>query len=128
MEAARWVARAEIDLRVTDAIAMLEPPLLVSAAFHLQQAAEKLLKAVLVRRQQTVPYIHDLGRLLAVLGPVNGITQELALATTELSSWAVAGRYPDIETGPDPTAAEIAAARDSVGRLRTVILAALDEG
>ncbi len=47
----RWIARAEQDFGVADHLIAHDAPWLNAVAFHAQQAAEKLLKAVLVRHQ-----------------------------------------------------------------------------
>ena len=61
--------------------------------FHLQQCAEKLIKAVLSKRQINYPKIHDLETLLTILN-INDIDlkpdRNLLI---ELSDYAVEGRY-----------------------------------
>jgi HEPN domain-containing protein len=47
-EAARWLARADEDAVVAELALTRDPPLVNPAAFHCQQAAEKMLKALLV--------------------------------------------------------------------------------
>jgi HEPN domain-containing protein len=61
--------------------------------FHLQQSAEKLMKAVLSKNQIYYPKIHDLETLLNVLTENNidfHTNQELLF---ELNDYAVEGRY-----------------------------------
>ncbi|MBA4408399.1 MAG: hypothetical protein C0397_03125 [Odoribacter sp.] len=61
--------------------------------FHLQQSAEKLMKAVLSKNQISYPKIHDLETLLTLITD-NGIAidtnRELLI---ELNDYAVEGRY-----------------------------------
>jgi len=61
--------------------------------FHLQQCAEKLIKAVLSKKQINYPKIHDLETLLTILN-INDIDlkpdRNLLI---ELSDYAVEGRY-----------------------------------
>jgi len=66
-------------------------------AFHAQQAAEKVLKALLVHRQIDFPRTHSIGALLALCQEA-GFTgaQELADASS-LTRYAVATRYPGEE-------------------------------
>jgi HEPN domain-containing protein len=50
-EAAGWLVIAREDVRVAQACLMLDPPALGVAAYHCQQAAEKLAKGLLVAPQ-----------------------------------------------------------------------------
>lgn len=66
-------------------------------AFHAQQAAEKALKALLVRHGVRFDKTHDIGTLLAQADPVApGLAQTLREAE-ELTAHAVASRYPGQE-------------------------------
>jgi len=61
--------------------------------FHLQQGAEKLMKAVLSKNHITYPKIHDLETLLNLItdnGIVLDTNRELLI---ELNDYAVEGRY-----------------------------------
>ena len=73
--------------------------------FHAQQAVEKSLKAVLAARSSEIPRTHDLDLLtrLAAPGP-RELPNELSGAK-ELSPWAVATRYDDIDAAFDRGAA-----------------------
>jgi HEPN domain-containing protein len=65
--------------------------------FHAQQAAEKALKALLVRYAIRFDRTHDLGTLLAQAEPVApGIAKALGQAE-ELTAHAVGSRYPGQE-------------------------------
>ncbi len=63
--------------------------------FQAQQAAEKALKALLLRRRGTFPYVHDLGVLLALLDAGGGedIPAQVRRAV-RLNDYAVTARYP----------------------------------
>ena len=55
-----WLRKAETDQRAAEALLKLKPPLCDAAAFHCQQAAEKLLKgcsfeAPLISARLTIP-------------------------------------------------------------------------
>jgi HEPN domain-containing protein len=67
-EAKRWLAIVEEDLEVAVAAARLPRP--GSSAYHLQQAAEKLVKALLVLAGEPFRRTHDLDDLVARLLPV----------------------------------------------------------
>lgn len=100
--ARRWFDRAETDLR--DARSLLEGAAesVENSAFLAQQAIEKYLKAILVSRREDPPRIHDLVKLVERVEAL-GIELDEALRTRadELSSYAVAARYPggQIEVG-----------------------------
>lgn len=50
----QWLAKADEDLAVAEHLLADESPYLAAIAFHAQQAAEKYIKAFLVRRQVEV--------------------------------------------------------------------------
>lgn len=93
---AQWVRWAHADMTVV-ALADDERIAPEIVAFHAQQAAEKMLKALLIRRQVDFPRTHSIGALLALCSEV-GFRD--ALEFTEASSltrYAVATRYPSEE-------------------------------
>ncbi len=69
-------------------------PTYETASFHAQQAAEKALKALLIRHQAEFGKTHDLGELLRLAEPMApGITRVLA-DVEQLNRHAVDTRYP----------------------------------
>lgn len=68
-EAERWLGLAGEDARVARLCLAAAPPALASAAFHTQQAAEKVLKGFLVLAEIRFGKTHDLDRLTALAGP-----------------------------------------------------------
>ena len=46
--AARWLAKADDDLRTAKLCAQANPPIVTMAGYHCQQCAEKLIKAGLI--------------------------------------------------------------------------------
>lgn len=101
-----------------------------TVSFHAQQAAEKALKALLVRHQVEFTRTHDLGELLRLAEPVvPGITPKLAEAE-KLTRHAVQTRYP---TGARPVSREgavrdLAIAADVVNYARTLLQPYIDAG
>jgi HEPN domain-containing protein len=87
--------------------------------FAAQQAAEKAIKAACVARQIRFPFVHDLGELIALLGPHHEVTQA-ADDLDRLSQWAVQPRYPG-DDEPDWPDAERA-----VAEARPVVEAAIE--
>jgi HEPN domain-containing protein len=61
--------------------------------FHLQQCAEKLMKAVLSKKQIYYPKIHDLDTLLTILKDNNIDLNSDRDLLIELNDYAVEGRY-----------------------------------
>jgi len=99
-EARRWLVIVEEDLDVANAAASL--PRLGSSAYHLQQAAEKLLKALLVLAGEPFRRTHDLDDLTARLLPIYPQFVLQAEAVRHLSIWGIAYRYPGLEEAPEP--------------------------
>lgn len=87
-----WLNRARSNLAMAKnrvAGAYLE-----DLCFEAQQAAEKAIKAVLIKKNIEFPYVHDLGRLLELLKQAGEkISPNLARAG-ELTPYAVNSRYP----------------------------------
>jgi HEPN domain-containing protein len=85
------------------------------AAFHLQQAAEKLLKAVLISEGLAFPFGHQIGALAALLPLDHPWRADLA-AYDALTEFATALRYPSPDGGlpPEPDRAALEEARASL--------------
>jgi HEPN domain-containing protein len=92
------------------------------AAFHVQQALEKALKALLVAAARDVRRTHDIDQLATL---ARGYWPDLVAAPFPLaavSQWYVTTRYPD----PDavlPTIAEVGEALEAVASLISAIIA-----
>lgn len=67
--------------------------------FFAQQAAEKALKAVFVRKGTDVPYTHNLQLLMDLLPPDAPLVPEHE-QVAGLTFYAVAGRYPQAMSQP----------------------------
>jgi HEPN domain-containing protein len=85
---------------------MSRPPPRVSpvwaSAYHVQQAAEKLIKALLVLAGEPFRRTHDLDDLASRLLPVYPRFARQADAVRHLSVWGIAYRYPGLEDAPEP--------------------------
>jgi len=98
--------------------------------FHAQQAAEKALKALLVRHQVDFRHTHEIRELLALAEPVAaGIHSSLAAAEA-LTPYAVWTRYPGPQSplDKDEAAREVEVARAVVGEVRHCLRSYLDAG
>jgi len=103
-----WLASAAHDLRAIRGCLHGPEPTPTAAAFHCQQAAEKLVKAVLVSAGIHPPRSHDIGALLDLLGESHALyARLLPLARFTPYSWVF--RYPaaaPTESAAEPPSAE----------------------
>ena len=89
-----WLDLAQQDEASASFLLQMRPLPLEVICFHCQQAAEKLLKAVLAKHGLDIPKTHDLPFLLdlaAVPVPTLAILDQLAL---DLNDFSVVVRYP----------------------------------
>ena len=114
VELRRWLEKAEHDRATAEMALTLSRPVTDTAAFHCQQAAEKLLKAYLCWREFDFEKIHDLDVLAKQCAQFDGGFAALNERVLPLTTYAVRYRYP----GPnDPTVAEV---RDALAVVREV--------
>jgi len=105
----QWLAKADQDLRVCEALLAAKPPFLYPACFHAQQAAEKYLKALLTWHQVEFPKTYAIEQLLELLNPsVPDVVSDLRDVVV-LTPFGVDVRYPGDQ--PEPTVEE---AREAV--------------
>ena len=88
-------ARSNFALAQSDTVGAL----LEDLCFEAQQAAEKAVKAVFVRRGVSFPYIHDLDELLKRLERCGLKIPKYVRQADELSPFVVETRYPGL-AGP----------------------------
>ncbi|WP_295457247.1 HEPN domain-containing protein [uncultured Thiodictyon sp.] len=89
-----WLQKVAEDYRVAQVLAESAEPLDDAICFHCQQAAEKLLKALLVAAGARPPRTHDLEELASLLPSSQPLPAEIADACAYLSELAVIPRYP----------------------------------
>jgi len=87
-----WLKKAEEDWRVVELLLTSGEELTLPCMFHLQQALEKLLKAVILEKGCRIDRTHDLSRL-AQIACAHDIVGLLDLCEA-LTLFAVNGRYP----------------------------------
>jgi HEPN domain-containing protein len=89
-----WLNRARSNL----ALAKSNVPgaYLEDLCFEAQQAAEKAIKAVMIRRNIEFPYVHDLARLLSLLEATGEAIPEVVRKADELTRYALLTRYPGL--------------------------------
>ena len=107
-EAARWLARADEDAIVAELALTRDPPLINPAAFHCQQAAEKMLKALLVAASAAPPRSHDMELLIEAAASQYPTLREEMQAFARLTEWLTASRYPDLGGGLGEFPADVA--------------------
>lgn len=89
-----WLNRARSNLIQAKA---LQPGVyLEDLCFNAQQAAEKAIKAVFIRRGVEFPYIHDLTELLRILQEAGEQVPNSVKETGRLTRFAIFTRYPGI--------------------------------
>jgi HEPN domain-containing protein len=118
-EASRWLRVAREDLRIAQACLDLDEPSLGGAAYHLQQAAEKTVKGLLVSAGTAFRRTHDLEELGALATPTVPHRRDLLERLAPATVWNAAYRYPSADEFADipPTPAELIAIRDDIATL-----------
>ncbi len=97
------------------------------AAFHCQQAVEKLLKGFLTLAGKRGGKTHSLEQLGALAQASFPDIAPLVAAANGWSKWAWVYRYPEEDIPPQPDDAEIHAALDVIDRLAARLRAANTE-
>ena len=119
-----WLKKAAGDLQAAEQLLGLPQEDHFPAAFHAQQAAEKFLKAFLVRHQIPFPKTHDIQDLLRLAARVDpALERELASAAM-VTPFGVEFRYPGDETADYPTAQQ---ALDEAKRVQEGVLSRLKD-
>lgn len=113
-EADRWAREASEELRAARVIAEHDEIPDRVAGFHAHLAAEKAMKALLIRRDVVLLRIHDLVELQRLLPNADGDAFDLDDLEL-LNPWTIDGRYPaDVGHG---AAGEAASAVEAAGRI-----------
>jgi len=105
-EAKDWLARSAEDLAAAERLLQTPPPLLATAAYHAQQAAEKALKAFLAGRNIAFRLTHNLEELVSAAEEVDASFGQFATTARTLTPYAVRFRYPGGPVAPTPVEAE----------------------
>jgi HEPN domain-containing protein len=102
-EIRQWLFKARHDLRSARRLFSDEPPILDTAAYHCQQAAEKALKAFLVLVEVQFSKIHLLLPLVEQCIDVDPDFAQLREAAETLTPFATVFRYPGDVLEPEPS-------------------------
>ena len=117
----RWLAEADAELVVIEVLLGDSRVPTRIVCFHAHLAAEKALKAAVVRRSVTLQRTHDLARLLQLLPAGDADLFERADLIV-LNPWSIAGRYPADIADPDEDEVDhiAAAARRAVAAANVI--------
>lgn len=118
-----WLVKADRDLKAALWLSRAPDPLLDSAAYHLQQTAEKALKGFLVFHQQPVSKTHNLVVLTLQAADLDTDFLAWRAEVTGLTPYASEFRYPDSRLEPSPE--EFEEALTAAQKLYTFVLAKL---
>ncbi len=119
----QWVHKADQDTRAAESLLAAEPPLPYPSCFHSQQAAEKYLKAFLVRNGVDFPKTHDIQEVLDLVEPIDTDLAHSLEDAIALTQYAVEARYPG--GMPEPDAEEAQAALALAEKVRDAVMRAL---
>ncbi len=115
---AGWLAVVDDDLRQVVNNLNGPMPSLAGAAYHCQQAAEKLVKAVLVQAKIAFPKTHDIAALIGLV-PTGHRLKDKLRSLEKLTPYGVVYRYPSEDEWDMPTAAEIESWRREIETIRS---------
>jgi HEPN domain-containing protein len=96
-----WLTKAQHDLASARVLAASTPPLLDTAIYHCQQAAEKAVKGYLVFCDQEFERVHDIEVLIrSAMSCAAEFTNWIDVGT-QLTPYARIYRYPEYATEPN---------------------------
>jgi HEPN domain-containing protein len=90
----QWLSKAQQDLRGAEVILAGDFEDYGNVGFHAQQAAEKYIKALLVRHQIEFPKTHDIAHLRELVARVDRNLADRLAAADVLTPYGVEFRYP----------------------------------
>lgn len=124
-EALRWFAYVDQDLQAAELCAAAEPLLLGPGAYHCQQAAEKLIKGLLVAAATRFPKIHDIKSLAHRAAADYPELADAMMALADLTVWGLAYRYPaeEEDISDTPTVGRVREAIAQLQSLKTIAMA-----
>jgi HEPN domain-containing protein len=118
-----WLLKANEDLEVAAILINQKPPMVTGAAFHSQQAAEKVLKAFLTWHDQPFKKSHDMRRISQACQKLDATLATATSRLASMTSWAIESRYPG-DWDP-PAESTVADALEEVSELFRQILSRL---
>jgi HEPN domain-containing protein len=123
IEVLSWIRVATSDMRAVRICLSADPPLCDIAAYHCQQASEKLLKGFLVRANRDFGKTHNLGKLADAVVTAFPAVDELVEPLRDWTLWSVAYRYPGTEQDElEPSADGLHAALEAIEQVWAALL------
>jgi HEPN domain-containing protein len=95
-----WLTKAQHDLAAADVLSQSVMPLLDTAIYHCQQAAEKSLKGYLVYCDQELERVHDVEALIRAALPYEAMFSVHSEAGRLLTPYSRIFRYPGYAIEP----------------------------
>lgn len=120
---AAWLTKAQHDLASARKLAGPPDPLLDTALYHCQQAAEKAVKGLLLFHDQDFEKTHDITDLLRLATPYAPQLNAFLALGELLTPYAVKFRYPGAV--PEPQRAEYDQAQEAAEKLLSAVLGSL---
>jgi len=90
----QWLAKADEDFALAEYLIAGHAPFYGAIGFHAQQAAEKFIKALLVRFQVEFPKTHDLDQLIDLVAAFDSYLADALREASPLTQYSVEVRYP----------------------------------
>lgn len=118
-----WLGKADEDIRVAELALAADPPLVDPAAFHCQQAVEKIIKALLVGAAARLPRSHDIEELAGKAAPYYPVLKPRMLSFGRLTEWLTASRYPDLGGGLGEEIGDVAEVLSAIKAFRHEVAA-----
>jgi HEPN domain-containing protein len=115
----QWVNKAEEDFLLAEHLVEEDSWFKSAIGFHLQQSAEKYLKALLVYYQIEFPKKHDIGELLDIIAQKDAPLAKTLENSIDLNPYAVEHRYPGAYS--QLTEKEVKAALKLAQKVRKII-------
>lgn len=94
LEVSAWLTKSQQDLKSAEWLISSPDNLYNAVGFHCQQAAEKAVKAYLTWRDEPFEKTHSLVALISKCLPFDPAFENLRIAATTLTPYAVTFRYP----------------------------------
>jgi len=120
-----WLTKAQRDLASARVLAASRPPLLDTAVYHGQQAAEKAVKGFLVFCDQEFERVHDVEVLIRAAVPHAAEFSAWVDVGRRLTPYARIFRHPGYVT--EPTREQFDEAMSAAERLYSFVLSLLPE-
>lgn len=102
-----WIRRAENDLKIGKDEIATDRPVLDMVCFHMQQCAEKYLKAFLIFHGKEIRKTHDIGEIINQCKKIDpDFSFLLDINADTLTKYAVEIRYGEVFYYPSPEEAK----------------------